>query len=87
MIDSIQNMQSSQCGTGVCAPSVNAQQQAPTSRAFQSVDTVKISKQAREQQYEANGAAAGRSAESELNFEQQREVDKLKKTDQEVKTH
>jgi len=87
MIDNIQNMQPSPFGTGAFAPSANPQPQAPASRASQSVDTVRISKQAREQQNEAKGAAAGSPAESELDFEQQREVDELKKTDQEVKTH
>ena len=87
MIDSIQNTQSSPCGTGACAPSADPQKQAPISRASQSADTVKISKQGREQQNEANGAAVDRPGESELDLEQQREVDELKRNDQEVKTH
>jgi hypothetical protein len=87
MIDSIQNMQSSPCGTGVCAPSADPQKQAPIIPASQSADTVKISKEGREHQNEAKRPAAGRPAENELNYEQQREVDELKRTDQEVKTH
>lgn len=87
MIDSIQNIQSSPCGTGACAPSANAQQQAPITRASQSVDTVKISQQGREQQNAVSGAAAGRPGESELDLAQQREVDELQKTDRQVKAH
>ena len=49
MIDNIQNIQSSACGTGACTQSANPQNQAITSRGSQSNDTVKISKQGREQ--------------------------------------
>jgi hypothetical protein len=87
MVDSIQNTQSSPCGTGACIPSENPQKQAPISRSSQSADTMKISKQGREQQNEAKGAAVDRPGENELDLEQQREVDELKRNDQEVKTH
>ena len=80
-------MQSSPCGTGACAPSASPQRQTPLSRAPQSRDTVKISDQGREQQNAAKGTAAGITGETELSFEQQREVDKLKKADLEVKAH
>jgi hypothetical protein len=87
MIDSIQNMQSSPCGTGACTPSADPQKQAPISRASQSADTVKISKQGREHQNEAKEAAAGRPGESELDPKQQQEVNELKKIDQQIKAH
>lgn len=87
MIDSIPDIQSSPCGTGTCAPSANTHDQVPTTHASQSVDTVKISKQGREQQNEVKGAATGIPGNSELDLEQQREVDELKRTDQEVKAH
>jgi hypothetical protein len=48
---------------------------------------VKISTQGRKQQSGIKAAAAGMPGENELDLEQQREVDELKKTDQEVKAH
>jgi hypothetical protein len=87
MIDGIQNIQSSPCGTGACKPSANTQEQAPATRASQTGDTVKISKQGLESQNGVNRPSADRPGESELNFEQQREVNELKKTDQKVKAH
>ena len=87
MIDRIQNRPPSLSGTGICAPSTNTQEQAPSARASQSLDTVKISTQGRKQQSGIKAAAAGMPGENELDLEQQREVDELKKTDQEVKAH
>lgn len=87
MIDSIQKLQPSLSGTGAWAPSTNTQEQAPSARASQSLDTVKISTQGRKQQSGIKAAAAGMPGENELDLEQQREVDELKKTDQEVKAH
>jgi len=87
MIDRISQIQSSPCGTGTCAPSTGSQKQTPFSRAPLSRDTVNISDQGREQQNAATGKAAGIPGETELSLEEQREVDRLKKADLEVKAH
>ncbi len=87
MIDSIQNLQPSLGGTGTGAPPADTQDQVPNTRASQSVDTVQISTQGREQLKRVKEAAAGPPGETELDPEQQREVDQLKQTDQEVKAH
>jgi len=87
MVDGIQNNQSAPCSKGAWAPSANTQEQVPTARAAQPVDTVEISKQGREQPIVIKAAPAGIPGESELDLEQQRAVEELKQTDQEVKAH
>ena len=87
MIDGIQNNRSSAYISNAGPASKNAQVQAPATRASQSVDTVTISKQGREQQNGASRTAADRPGESNSDLEQQREVNELKKTDRQVKAH
>jgi len=87
MIDSIQNIQSSPCHTTDCAPSADAHNQAPATRASQTGDTVKISQQGREQKNEVTRTSADSPGASKLDLEQQRQVNDLKKTDQKVKAH
>ena len=87
MIDSIQNLQPSQCGTGTCAPASDRQDQAPGTRAPQSVDTVQISTQGLEQLKGTTAESTVMPGERELDAEQQRAVEDLKQTDQEVKAH
>ena len=87
MIDSIQNIQSSPCQTTACAPSADTHNQSPARRASQTGDTVKISQQGREQRNEFNRTSADKPGESELDLEQQRQVNDLKKTDQKIKAH
>jgi len=87
MIETIPQMQSSPCGTGACAPSESPQKPAPLNRTPQNRDTVKISDEGREQQKAAKATAAGIPGETELSFEQQREVDKLQNADLEIKAH
>jgi len=87
MIDSIQNIQSSACQTSACAPSADTHDQAPARPAAQTGDTVNISQQGRKLQNEVNRPSANRPGASELDLEQQRQVNDLKKTDQKVKAH
>ena len=87
MIENVQNIQSSACGTGACTQSANPQNQTITSRGSQSNDTVKISKQGREQLKRTAAEATAMPGERDLDVEQQKEVADLKQTDQEVKAH
>ena len=87
MIDSIQYNRSSAYISNAGPASENAQVQAPATQPSQSVDTVTISKQGREQQNGAGRTAADRPGESNPDLEQQREVNELKKTDRQVKAH
>ena len=87
MVDSIQNLQPSSCSSGTCAPPADRQYRTPIEQAPESVDTVKISKQGREQSGQTTAAAAAVAGAEDLDAEQQSEVDDLKRTDQEVKAH
>jgi len=87
MIDNIQNLQSSACGTGTGSQPANPQNQAITSRGSQSNDTVKISEQGREQLKRAAAETTAMPGERQLDAEQKKEIADLKKTDQEVKAH
>jgi hypothetical protein len=84
MINSIHNLQTNSCPTGITVSHADASGQAQKFGGPQSADTVRISVQGRER---LKGAATGMAGEKKLDFEQQKEVDKLKKTDQEVKSH
>jgi hypothetical protein len=87
MIDGIQNLHPSLGGTGACAGPSDTAAQPSDKSAPQSVDTVQISRQGRELLKKSSASAAGMPGESELDFEQQREVNELKKADREVKAH
>jgi hypothetical protein len=87
MIDSIQNIQPSQFHPGTVAPLADRQDHAATPRGSQSVDTVQISKQGRETYEESTAKKAVTPGDRELDAEQQKTVDDLKKADREVKAH
>ena len=87
MVDNIHNIQFSACGTGACTQSANPQNQAITSRGSRSNDTVRISKQGREQLMRTAAEATVMPGERQLDAEQKKEIADLKKTDQEVKAH
>jgi len=87
MIDQIQNTRSSACGKGARLQSANPRYQTITSPGPRSNDTVKISKQGREQLKGTTAEATVMPGEKQLDAEQKEELADLKKTDQEVKAH
>jgi len=87
MIEGIQNLEAPLCSPGGCANLSEERTPVFKDSPAQSADTVEISTQGRDQLKANKKAAAGLPGESELDPEQQRQVDELKQTDQEVKAH
>ena len=87
MIDRVQNLALPPCNIGRCSPLADDQGQVVNPLLTQPADTVRISKQGREQVTAQNAGAAGLPGEAGLDPEQKREVDKLEQTDREVKAH
>ena len=87
MITGIQDIRSHTGFSETFAPHQRNQELAQTGCSPQSCDTVQISEQGREQLIGNKLAAPGISGGRELDAEQQRDVEQLKRTDQEVKAH
>ena len=87
MIESIQNLAPSRCSLSATDLPTDEPKQGSQTPLFQPADTVQISKQGRERLAAKIEAEAGLPGEAELDAGQQREVDGLKQSDQEVKAH
>lgn len=87
MMESIQNLEPSRCTPSASVPQSDEPGQAHKTYPSQPADTVQISKEGRERLAAQIRADAGLPGEADLDPAQQREVDELKKTDQEVKAH
>jgi hypothetical protein len=86
MIDQIQNTQNIACVSGSCPPRKGREQQQQTQTSG-AKDTVRISNEGREQLKGLAKQPFGINAEDNLDPEQKKEVENLKKRDQEVKAH
>lgn len=86
MIEQIQNTQNIACVSGSCSPRKDRDQQ-PEIHTSGAKDTVRISSDGREQLRGLLEQPAGISGEDNPGAEEKKEVDKLKKRDQEVKAH
>ena len=80
MIDRIQTFALPSCDMRRCPQTADDQEQVPMRPLNQTADTVRISKQGREYLAAKNAADAGLPGQTELDPEQQREIDELKKT-------
>ena len=73
--------------TDSSATSAETRDRAPDGRVAVSGDSVQISSQGRDLLNEIGAESAGKSGDESLSAEEKREVENLKKTDQEVKAH
>ena len=86
MIENIQNTQTTSCINSSCSPRSEGERQ-PEIHTSGAKDTVRISSEGREQLRGLLKQPSGISAEENLGAEEKKEVDNLKKRDQEVKAH
>jgi hypothetical protein len=87
MIDSINNFQAPQCLADTCAPQTSKHEQEKEIHLPHNEDSVKISSRGRQQLKAAAGFQSGKLGDEGRSSEQQREVDNLRRKDQEVKAH
>ena len=87
MINSIDNLKSTICRTGPCAPQRSEHEQTGVKHGSLSADTVQISREGHDQLRASDKQSDPNLAVEELSPEQSQVVEKLKKRDQEVKAH
>lgn len=86
MIEQIQNTQNTPCASSSCSPRGGRDQQ-PEIQASGDKDTVRISRNGRQRLKGMLKPPPGLSGADSLGAEEKRDVEKLKKRDQEVKAH
>ena len=86
MIDQIQNTEYTACVSGSCSPRSEGERP-PENHISGAKDTVRISSEGRKQLKGSLKQPPGIGGEENLGAEEKKEVDRLKKRDQEVKAH